>query len=495
MKILLIQPRFTYSRYMQIAVEMPLGICYLAAVARERGHTVQIIDCLAEGFAHAVRERDLTTYGLPDDEIRKRIEEYNPDLVGVSCIFSAQYGNAKRLCELVKRVSPRIITVMGGMHPTVKPRDVLSEQSVDFIFQGESDLTFSDFLDALERGEEYADIDGLGYKKDGVLMINSKEKFIDDLDALPFPARDLLNVECYYRAARAHGFVLKHRTNMNLITSRGCPARCVFCTISLVWGRKFRARSPENVLAELEEMKRTFKVRHVQFEDDNLTYDIVRAKTIFKGMIERKLDLAWNTPNGVALWALDEEALDLMKISGCYYVKFAIESGNQRVLSQVIGKPQDLARARELIAHARSIGMMVGSFFVVGLPGETREEMQDSFDFRFTTRLDYTVYIAAKPEHGTRLRRICERKGYLRAHTDLELEGGDGFIETPEFTPEWLREKIKRENRRYLWFLITRQPGTLLSLGWLIFKRDPLLVVRYMAKTLGLTWERHAVRE
>ncbi|MCC6450985.1 MAG: cobalamin-dependent protein [Candidatus Aureabacteria bacterium] len=487
MKILLLQPRFTYSRYMQIAVEMPLGLCSLAAVARQRGHTVVIVDCLAEGFANAVREGDLTTYGLPDEEIERRINEFHPDLVGVSCLFSAQYGNARRLCELTKRVAPRAITVMGGMHPTVKPREVLSEESVDFIFQGESDITFSDFADALERGDGYGDIDGLGYKRDGVLVINRKEHFIADLDALPFPARDLLKVDCYYRAARAHDFVLTHSKNMNLITSRGCPARCIFCTIFLVWGRRFRARSPENVLAELEQMKRDFGVRHVQFEDDNLTYDIGRAKRIFRGMIDRRLGLAWNTPNGVALWSLDEEALDLMKRAGCYYVKFAIESGNQRVLSRVIKKPQDLARARRLIEYARSLGMMVGSFFVVGLPGETREEMQDSFDFRYTTRLDYTVYIAAKPEHGTELRRLCEEKGYLRKHTDLELEGGEGFIETPEFTPEWLRNKIARENKRYLRFLITHQPGTLLSLGWLIFKRDPLIVVKHLAHTLGLT--------
>lgn len=486
MKVLLVQPRFTYSRFMQIAVEMPLGLCSLAAVARERGHTVRILDCLAEGFGHAVREGELTTYGLPDDEIARRIEEFRPDLVGVSCLFSAQFENARKLCELVKRVSPRTVTVMGGMHPTVKPREVLSDASVDFIFQGESDLTFADFCDALGRGGEYGGIDGLGYKAEGGAVVNRKERFIEDLDALPFPARDLLKLDCYYRAGRAHGFVLTHRRNMNLITSRGCPARCVFCTIFLVWGRAFRARSPENVLAELEQMKRDFGIRHVQFEDDNLTYDKERAKKLFKGMIERRLDLQWNTPNGVALWAMDREMLDLMKAAGCYYVKFAIESGNQRVLSRVIRKPQDLAHAREMIAYARSIGMMVGSFFVVGLPGETREEMQDSFDFRRTTRLDYTVYIMAKPEHGTELRRICEEKGYLRAHNDLELEGGDGFIETPEFTPEWLREKIRKENRRYLRFLVTRQPGTLLSLGWLIFKRDPWIVVTHLLKTLGL---------
>lgn len=472
---------------MQIAVEMPLGVCCLAAVARSRGHAVKIIDCLAEGFAHAVKEGEFVTYGLSDDEIRGRIEDFNPDLVGVSCLFSAQYGNARKLCELVKRVSPRTVTVMGGMHPTVKPREVLSEESVDFIFQGESDLSFSDLCDALERGEDFGGIDGLGYKRGGGLVVNRKEHFIEDLDALPFPARDLLNLECYYRPALAHGFVLKHRRNMNLITSRGCTAHCIFCTIFLVWGRRFRARSPENVLAELEHMKRTFGIRHVQFEDDNLTYDIGRAKRIFRGMIERKLDLAWNTPNGVALWMMDRETLDLMKRSGCYYVKFAVESGNQRVLSGVIKKPQDLARARELIAYARSIGMKVGSFFVVGLPGETREEMQDSFDFRYGTTLDYTVYITAKPEHGTELRRICEEKGYLRKHTDLELEGDNGFIETPEFTPEWLKGKIKSENKRYLLFLITRQPGTLFSLGWLIFKRDPLIVFKHLAKTLGLT--------
>ncbi len=488
MRVLLIQPRYTYPQDVPLIVEMPLGLCYLAAVLRDRGHEVQILDCLAEDYAHAQRNGDCVTYGISDEEITRRIKAFRPQVVGCSSMFTLQYANVEKLCRLVKTIDREIVVVTGGMHPTVKPDAVLANRDIDFILRGEGDYTLAELVDALEHRGDYTGIDGIGYRSRQGVKIRDKQHFIEDLDALPLPARDLLPVEQYFRAGLAHGFVLRDKRNINLITSRGCPARCVFCTVHLMWGRKFRARSPENVLAELEHLKRVYGVRHVQFEDDNLTYDIPRAKAIFQGMIDRQLDLAWTTPNGVALWRMDEETLRLMKQAGCYCTKFAVESGNQRVLSEVIKKPQRLESIIPLIRYARKIGIKVGSFFVVGLPGETRDEMLDSFRFPHRVKLDWAEYSIATPHHGTALRKICEEEGYLHPHRDEDLYARKGLIETPEFTPDWLEQTILAENRRYLWFLLLHQPITLFSQRWEVFKRNPTFTLRYLWKTVRAYW-------
>lgn len=489
MRVLLVQPPYNTIKKIDLVVEMPLGLCYIAAVLKERGHTVKILDCLAEGYSIKETNGSMTTYGLPDSRIVQRIRAFMPEVVGCSAMFSAQYENTKRLCNIVKRIDSRIVTVVGGMHATVKPEEVLAEETIDFILEGEADYTFSELIDALKNDRDYSKIDGIGYKDNNGIHIKKKEKFIENLDELPFPARDLLNIDNYFKAGLAHGLVLRHKRNMNLITSRGCPAHCIFCTIHLTMGRRFRARSPENVISELEHLKDSYNIKHIQFEDDNLTYNIDRAKKIFRSMSKRKLNLKWNTPNGVALWRLDRETLDLMKESGCYHVKFAVESGNQRVLNKVIKKPQNLKKAISLIKYARSIGLKVGSFFVIGLPGETKEEIQDTFDFPYKSNLDYMVYETAIPQYGTELRKICEEKGYLREHTDRDLKVARGLIETPEFSPEWLEGKINQEYKRYIKYIILHRPYSILTHGWemfRVFRRNPSFIIDYARKIFGL---------
>lgn len=484
MKVLLAQPRSTYHKDLPLVVQMPLGLCYLAAVLRKKGHQVKILDCLAEGYANKETSGDMITYGLSDADTVRKIEGFKPDVVGCSALFSLQYNNTKHLCRLVKGINPGIITVVGGMHATVKPREALSDTNTDFILQGEAEYTFSELIDALENNKDYSTIDGIGYKSKNDIQIKRKEKFIEDLDELPFPARDLLNIDAYFKAGLAHGFALTSKRNVNLITSRGCPGGCVFCTIHLIAGRRFRARSPENVLAELQQVKKEFGVKHVQFEDDNLTFNIERAKKIFQGMIDMKLNLKWNPPSAVALWRMDKETLDLMKKSGCYYVKFAVESGSQRVLNEVIKKPQDLSRAIPLIKYARKIGMRVGSFFVVGLPGETKEEIQESFEFPYKVKLDWVEYSLATPHYGTELRKICEENNYLKEHALSDLYCRKGVIDTPEFTADWLEKTVIAENKRYIIHLFFHQPLTFLIHGYEIFRRNPYFVIQYMLKIL-----------
>lgn len=489
MRVLLLQPKYSYPKIdsdVPLIIGMPLGLCYLAAVLREKGCEVKIIDCLAEGYENKEIIGDRIVYGLPDEEIKRRTKAFNPDVVGCSSSLSLQHQNVQELCHLVKKINPKIVTVVGGMHATVRPNEVLSEKYVDFVLRGEADYTFTELVQLLEKGGDFSGIDGIGYKDRKGIHVKSKVHFIKNLDELPFPARDLLKVDQYFKAGLAHGIILKEKRNMSFITSRGCPGGCTFCTIHLLWGRKFRARSPGNVLAELEQMKKKFGITHVQFEDDNLTFDIPRTQKIFKGMIKMNLNIKWNTPNGIALWRMDKETLSLMKKSGCYYVKFAIESGNQRVLSNIIKKPQNLKKVIPLIDYARKIGLKVGSFFVVGFPGETKLEMQETFDFPYRHKLDWFEYSIATPHYGTELRQICLKRNLLIKHSDKDLYTRKGLINTPEFTSDWLEQKIKQENKRYLKQLLIFHPTSFLSQGWEAFRRNPAFVLKYFIRSIKI---------
>ena len=481
MRALLIQPPYTFKEDIPLVVQMPLGLACIAAVARERGHEVQILDCLAEGYNQPRRRAGWTRYGLVPAEIKRRIRAARPQVVGVSNLFTMQSHNAELICRLAKECDPDIVTVLGGTHPTIRPAAALASSRVDFVLRGEADHSFTHLLDALQSGGDLAAVDGLCHRdRHGELRINEKTSFIDDLDALPFPARDLLPLELYWRARLVHGFNLRGRRNFNVVTSRGCPASCAYCNIRPLWGKRFRARSPQNVVAELQHLKATHGADHVQFEDDNLTCDLDRAKELFRLMAP--LGLPWNTPNGVSLWRMDRQCLELMRAAGCYYVRFGIESGSQQVLTELMHKPLDLKEALPLIPHARSLGMKVCGFFVVGTPGETRAQIQRSFDLPHEVDMDWVEYSIATPHWGTRLREQARQGGHLRPHRLQDLYSRRGNIDTEEFSAAWLERKIDAEHRRYLRHLALHRPRTFLTQGWEVFRRNPGFVLRYLRR-------------
>ncbi|MDP2212196.1 MAG: radical SAM protein [Candidatus Aquicultor sp.] len=221
-------------------------------------------------------------------------------------------------------------------------------------------------------------------------------------------------MDTYFTINRPHGTTSVRTPNTSIITSRGCPAKCIFCSIHSVWGRKFRARSPESVLEEIRHLRDDYGIQELQFEDDNLTFDATRAKSIFQGMIDLKFDILWTTPNGVAAYALDDETLELMKKSGCYRICLAIESGNKEVLNKIIRKPLRLPIVKPLIAKVKDLGIAVDAFFVVGFPGETREQMADTFKFANGIGAENVNFFIATPYPGTKLYDVCREKGCYR---------------------------------------------------------------------------------
>lgn len=249
-----------------------------------------------------------------------------------------------------------------------------------------------------------------------------------------------MNMDIYFGLEASHGR-RRCKKFSPIITSRGCPAKCTFCSANKVWGRKFRKRSVENVLLEMKHLKKEFGIQELLFEDDNTTLDVTRAKDLFRKMIDEKFNFAWDTPNGVAAFALDNETLQLMKDSGCYKVNFAIESGNQHHLSHNIKKPLNLKKVPPLVDYARNIGMEVGVFLVMGMPGETEEMIWDSFKFVASMGIYNPHVSVATPYPGTELFDLCKEKGYLKegfSYSDLYVRSFS--ISTPELPSSKLKE-------------------------------------------------------
>jgi len=435
----------------QYGVTPPLGIAYLAAVLEKNGYKVSLLDCIVEGYDSPEKRNKHIHLGLEWYEIEKRVRIFAPDVVGISCMFSLMFPEALKVAEIVKNIDINIKVVMGGAHPSSVPYDVLSNKNIDFIVRGEGEATLLELVRCIEHEDaDFSRIDGIGYKESGVLKLNPKTRFIENLDQIPFPARHLLQMEKYYTIGEAHGG-LKRKRYASMITSRGCPGNCIYCSIHTVWGTHWRPRSPANVIDEIEHLVKDYGIEEIHFEDDNLTFDRERAKLIFQGIIDRRLDITWTTPNGVAVWRLDEEMLKLMKKSGCYQINLGIESGNEQVLRRIIKKPLNLEKVRGIVKKIRELGIWAHGFFILGMPGETKQTMEDTINFATSLDLDSASFFIATPYPGTRLYDICEEQGYIQEYDTRDLRVQSSMISTDEFTSN---ELLKLQSLAYKRFML-----------------------------------------
>ncbi len=424
----------------------PLDIAYVAAVL-EKDHKVRIIDSPTEGLRN-LRKLDAKKYrvGLEEKELEHQIRQWLPDVVGITVPFSGWSQTAFETASVVKTVDKEIPTVLQGLHPTTRPEECLSHSAVDFVVIGEPEQTVSEVVNVLEQGETRAleRVRGIAFKKKGTTVITDLRPPIEDLDLLPFPSRHLLPMEAYFAAVKENplrGKICKPWAAV--LTSRGCPYSCVFCTKHIVMGKKWRARSPENVVEELEELTRTYKVEQIDFVDDNLTLDMKRMERICDLIVERGLDIEWYAPDGVRADALDENLLRKMSRSGCKKLRLAPESGVQRVVNEIVKKNLDLKKVDEAVVLSKKMGIEVGCFFVIGLIGETKEDIKKSIAYARKLRklgADSFVFSIATPVYGTQLYRQAKQGGYLRPiFSDEALSSAEPLIETPDFTAGDLR--------------------------------------------------------
>ena len=423
-----------------------MDLIYVAAVL-EKKHQVCIIDAPTEGWK-TLQEIGGTRIrqGLTNEETAAKIREWSPRMAVITVPFSGWSRAAFETASIVKHVNKDIVTVLMGLHPSARPAECLNQPNVDFVVIGEPESTILELADILETEspEKLAEVKGIAYNKDGKTVKTPPRPLIEDLDSLPFPARHLLPMKEFFEAAQKRPISgnLK-KPSIRMLTSRGCNHSCIFCSNYIVMGRRWRARRPENVVQEIEQIVHTYGVRQVDFLDDNITLDRKRMERICDLIIEKKLDIEWCTPNGVRADCLDADLLAKMKTAGCKRILVAPESGVQRVVDQVINKRQDLKKVENAVAAARKVGIEVGCFFILGMVGETKEDMKATIAFAHKLRklgADRFYFSYATPLYGTELYEKAKRGGFLKLGlTDEDLAAVEPLIETPEFTGEDLR--------------------------------------------------------
>ncbi len=427
MKILLIQPPQTILKYKAKSCQPSLGLGYIASVLRKK-HEIVILDSLAEGFDNEVPVSETTCrYGLSFEEIKARTAQIKPDVVGVTCLFSTQFRNALNVCVAVKEAGPGILTMVGGHHISAMPLQVLENRDIDFVVRLEAETIIENFMEAIEKNNDYGGIPNIGYRKNGEIILNDLEINRDYLDALPFPAWDLFPLERYFEINRAHGGTITEPPFFPVLTSRGCPSKCVFCSSHIVHGKKYRKRSVNNIIEELKLLKNNYGAKAVFFEDDNLTLDKERARDLFKRMKSARLDITWCTPNGLFVQSLDEEMLQLMKSAGCHSVSFAVESADPKTQKEIIGKKVDINKVDVLLDKAKDLELAAHLFFIVGFPGESWEQIEATLKYAKSANCENVNIFFATSLPGSELLERCKKNNLREDSSSFDLEDSLNF--------------------------------------------------------------------
>jgi anaerobic magnesium-protoporphyrin IX monomethyl ester cyclase len=454
MRVCLINPpRIQSILWGKPSVFQPLDIAYAAAVLEEQ-HEVHIIDAPNEGW-RILEDINGTLYrqGLTNKEIAARIKQCSPAVVAITVPFSGWWTCAYEVASIAKSVDKDIIIAFNGLHPSARPAECLTYPNIDFVAIGEPEQTMFELMAALEQGNQggLKKVKGIGFKQDGEIIFTPTRPPIQDLDSLPFPARHLLPMDAYFAAVKENplrGEISKRWTVM--ITSRGCPNNCIFCSVHVINGKKWRSRSPENVVDEIEQLVHTYRIEQIDFNDDNLTLDKKRAGAICDLIVERGIDIEWYNPTGVRADTLDENLLRKMKASGCKKLRVAPESGVQRVVDQIIGKNLNLKEVENAVVLCKKIGIKVGCFFVIGFIGETKEDIEETINYAYKLKrlgADGFIFSIATPLYGTELYEQAKSGGYLKeCFNDEAFSEAEPLIETPEFTADDLRRLCAKAN-------------------------------------------------
>ena len=339
-----------------------LSLSYLAAVLQREDIEVQILDLLISEHTRA--------------KIRRRLEEYQPQVVGVSC-STMNYPAAINILKVCKGFEPEVVTVIGGPHVSFTATETLEQAPwVDIVVRGEGEKTLVGVVRALEAGASLHQVPGIAFRQDGAVVMTEPRAPIEDLDSLPLPDRHLLPLSRY----RALG------APCSVISSRGCPFGCIFCSAPRMFGRRVRFRNPRLVVDEMELIYRQFGFDRINIVDDTFTVNHRHVREICDELMRRNLDIRWTAYSRVD--TLNRELLQMMKQAGCIWLCFGIESGSEKIL-KTINKGITLDDARRGVRLATEAGLGVLASFILGLPGETPETVRQSVDFARELGNDY----------------------------------------------------------------------------------------------------------
>ncbi len=430
MKILLVYPHITIrsNDTTTPGASIPLGLANIGAILETNGYNVSIVDALAEGINVVKKTKNFTRVGLSKKTIIEKLNYYKPDIVGVSTMFTAYSSDAHDIAKIVKQVNSKTLVIFGGAHASILYKNVLHDQNVDIVIIGEGEETILEVVKKFGKKESLQNISGTAIKNNkNKIILNPKRLPIVNLDSLPLPARHLLPMDAYFKDCKENKSSYAMRTpSTTVVTSRGCPGDCIYCAVPTIWGRCWRPFSAERIVNEIEFLIKRYGIKEIGFLDDNISVSRDRLEKICDGIIQKKLDIKWTCPNGIAIWTLNKRLLKKMKKSGCYRLTFGIESGYPET-QKFIRKNLNLKKAKKIIKVANSIGLWTFSTYIIGFPYETKKAIENTFNYAIKSLSDFVAFILLMPFPETDVTKILEKEGLIKKSDLTSTKIGQTF--------------------------------------------------------------------
>jgi magnesium-protoporphyrin IX monomethyl ester (oxidative) cyclase len=453
MNIVLINPPYIFSKRSDIVFPQCLGLLYIAASLIKEKHSVVVIDSLWEGRDNITSFADgAVKVGLDNHEIIARVRE-DTELIGLSVPFSHFAPHAHVLVADLKRTLPYIPVVMGGVFPSTQPELAMTSET-DYLILGEGEVSMAKLADCF-TSRSFESLPAGVISISDVDAVKTSPQYVRNVDEIPVPHRELLEFEKYVTISPRNQ---RGWRTASILSSRGCPYDCEFCSVHPVCGYKWRPRSAKNVLCEMESLIDQYKVNHFEIEDDNFSFNKERTIEILEGIIEmnsrrQSEEIVWSTPNGIRIDTLDEKMMEVISRSNCLSISIALEHGDGDVL-KIMRKKLSLEKVEQIVGFAHKYNISTNIFIIYGYPGENRERFEKGLAFyshlkEIAPKINFLFFLA-QPYPGTKLYERCLKEGFIKEDFFSSIEKVSRFstastcwINTPNFDKEELLRRKK----------------------------------------------------
>lgn len=423
MKVVLMYPRFETDS------NLPLGIAYIAAYLEKNGVSVEVIDRSFSGR----------------NGFEEELAQKDPDILGLS-VTSVNFEDALAIISHVRATRPGTRIVLGGAQATAMAERCYEFTDPDAVVIGEGEITMLELVQAFAAGRSLGGVKGIVYRENGRVAMTEPRPYMENLDMLPFPAREKFPLDSYLLTQHGRISWAVAAPAVTMLSSRGCPFRCTYCSSHRQLGRKVRFRSVENIIAEVDYLVRTCAIKGLYFWDDTFVLDKKRVLAVCEGI--KKYNLVWYCQSRVD--TADEEMMTALRDAGCRTLSFGVESGSQRILDNYLKKGITLDQVRLTTRLAHRLGFLVHCSFMIGTPGEKREDIEATIRFAKEIDPDVIEFNVTTPYFGTEMRDIIEREGTLLDTRlfGLNLKNKSAFS-TPDLTPELVSRMFKKAVRTF----------------------------------------------
>ncbi|MBI2251426.1 MAG: cobalamin B12-binding domain-containing protein [Armatimonadetes bacterium] len=405
----------------------PLGLGYIASVLRNKGYLVKLLDPEAQN--------------LNDFTLNEEIKKFKPDLVGISCA-TPNFFQAQKIAKIVKEnfTSP---VVLGGVHASAIPEYILKNSpEIDFIVKGEGEETLLELINELKEKRNFSKVLGLVFKENNQIKVNPSRTFIQNLDSLPYPARDLVPFSLY----RPHSHNFRKTPCVTMITSRGCPSRCTFCASYLTTGKVFRAHSSEYVISEIEFLVKNYGIKQVIFQDDTFTLKKERVAEICESLIKKNFKILWFC--FARINTVDKELLILMKKAGCFSIGYGIESGDEIILKKM-KKGLNLSEAEKILKLSNKLGFKTQAFFILGYIEEDFSQIKKTINLAKKLNPTLAFFNFLVPYPGTEVFDQFYKIEEIENWGDFVAIGQHPVSKISKLSKDELQKAIKLANREF----------------------------------------------